>query len=289
MRLLAIVAPYQGTPPRLHLNRRGDVVMIATDRIVDYLLARGHQVVYCMATGEACPKPAYCSGLPLYTEHEIKNWDFDLIWHCVKDPTPPEFVEAIQRITAKVGPSRPIINDVAFLRNWTKPFYYPFFGEKELPMPVIQPESTEIVEVPGRMPQFLRLADRNNDRERGKPIVVNYIDNIADGFRSFFRVPYCAGRVLPGVNYFFPADQYVTKTATAVRSEPFVVHLQVAIKIATALSEHGVGIAHVEGFSKPDGGIRGVFDVNPFPCSDGITFDPMSQRIAERLEHVYNI
>jgi hypothetical protein len=289
MRILAIVAPYAGTPQAIHLNARGDIVMIAPDRIVDYLLERGHQVVYCLVTGEECPRLACCSGLPLYTESDIKNWEFDLIWHCVKDPTPSQFVPEIRRITARVPRSVPIINNTEFVQHWTKPYYYAAFAAKEIRVPKILPEGTPVATAPGKPPRALRVSDRNNDRERGKELTVEFIDNVKDGSRSFFRVPYCAGKVLPGTRYIFPADAYVAKTGGAIYREPYRVPLQFAIKVATVLTECGIGIAHIEGFPRHDGGVAAVFDVNPFPLSDGATFDPMSKLIAQRLEHVYSI
>jgi hypothetical protein len=287
--MLAIVAPYCGKPPVFHLNRRGDVVMIAPDRIVDFLLAQGHQVVYCNAVGEVCDKPACCSGLPIHTESDIRDWHFDVVWHCVKDPTPPDLIEPIQRLTAKVPAKVPIINDVSFLRHWTKPYYYAGLREKEVPTPVIHPDSTPTKVQPGQRPTFLQLSDRNNDRETGKPVVVEFIDNVSDDLRTFFRVPYATGRVLPGTRYFVPRDQFIAKTGMAVRREPYVMPLQTAMKVAAALGERGVGVAHLEGFSKPDDAVRAIFDVNPFPCSDGVTFDPMSMLIAQRFVHVYNL
>jgi hypothetical protein len=53
------------------------------------------------------------------------------------------------------------------------------------------------------------------------------------------------------------------------------------------MKELGVDIAHIEGV--PAGFTVEVFDVNVFPSSHGASLQPMSQKIARRIEQVYAI
>jgi len=92
---------------------------------------------------------------------------------------------------------------------------------------------------------------------------------------------------LEGIRYHCPPEVLCPKSGAAVERERYSVPDMTAGTISASMEALGVDIAHVEGVNA--GFTVEVFDVNPFPSSHGASLQPMSARIAKRLEQVYDI
>jgi uncharacterized protein YkvS len=288
MRILNLVWPYQGT--NLHTNHSGMYVMLAPDQISSCLAKLGHQVVYCNVADDKIRQVTHCSNLPIYNACDISNWSFDLVWHCIKDPTPSNITGNVIELTNRVTGCRRVLNNISVLKDWTKPMYYRllndgfrrYVNDRNLITPMVKDAVTSDTD--------MTIPDRNNDRDlNSRRIIVEYVDNIVDGKREFFRMPYCRGKFLKGCLYRCGVNKKMPKTGDADERVEFELTGSVAGIMSNVLMEAGLDMAHVEGFSNKDSGLNRIFDINPFPCSDGKTFNPMSYQIAKRLECLYAI
>lgn len=316
MRILSLMWPTNGRE-ELMINSRRDMLCPATDGLVDELLNLGHQVVCINIAAEeydftvadlACP--TMLAGLPCLRWKDVKRKDFDVVWHNIKDPTPPKAIEHVNRITAEFE-GVPIWNDVNHLRTHTKQKYISTLFPLGCAVP-IQDNYTQWLGPDGRVdPQkcfppgagayvsldkaAIRLHLSNNDRSlnmfhRDGGITLRYFDNegmFHPGLRSFFRVPYAAGKCLEGTRYHCPAEILCPKSGHAKIAEPFSMPAEIGAKAAVGLASIGVTLAHLEGINVRDASY--LFDVNPFPSSFGVSLTPMSVKIAKRLEQVYDV
>jgi hypothetical protein len=108
-----------------------------------------------------------------------------------------------------------------------------------------------------------------------------------NGLRTFFRVPYAAGKCLEGFKYYCPPEILCPKSGAAVEKEPFTIGDMTGGTIAACMEELGVNLAHLEGVEA--GFTVEIFDVNPFPSSAGASLTPLSEQIVKRMEQVYEI
>jgi hypothetical protein len=262
-----------------HLNSRNDLLVLAPDKIISYLIESGHEVECINILEERICYPLFCSKQLLKISRDISNWKFDIVWHCVKDPTPKELIQRINTLTIKIQPKK-ILNNYTTLMNWTKPHYYKIINTKIKNItPKIKNTKTSYLD--------LVIPDRNNDRHLSKNIIVEYIDNIRNGKREFFRVPYCCGKLMSGYLYRCRPEDRVPKTGAAVERIEHTLKGNITSNVGKILYRNGLDIAHIEGFSDINNDIKLIFDINPFPCSDGKTFNPMSKLIVQRLEQLY--
>ncbi len=319
MRVLALMWPTDARE-ELMINRRRDLIVPAIDGITNELLNLGHTVVYVNVAAEEYTYAStdlsllsYISGLQFKLWADIRNRQFDVVWHAIKDPTPPAAIPHVERIMADL-PEVPVLNPVSQLRSHTKRKYLNALGAKHVGVPLFD-EYAGFLNEQGKLDPnkcwppssgahvskdktAVRLHATNNARSNlnDDGVTLRYRDNtgvIREGFRSYFRIPFAAGKCLPGSRYFFHPSVLCPKTGHAVSREDYCVPDMRGGTIAAAMNELGVQIAHLEGL---DTGILDsnvnvieIFDVNPFPTSSGASLTPMSVRIAKRLEQVYDI
>jgi hypothetical protein len=308
MRILALAWTTFDNEKELMINERSDLICPAIDGISDCLLKRGHQVVYVNIFPADTKCLAHISGLPYHKWEDIKNRQFDVVWHAIKDPTPPLAVEAVRKIMAELPKDIPVWNNVELLKDHTKDKYVAVLRRKNVGAIILEDydwgdyRQTAFPQSQGcyvsKDYHAIRLSNRNSGRiyplfspEGGVTLKYhNTAKNPAlspEGHRTFIRLPYAAGKCLEGFKYYCPAEILCPKTGAAVKKEPFKVGELTGASIAAAMNELGVTLAHIEGVEA--GFTVEIFDVNPFPSSAGATLTPISEKIAERLEQVYAI
>jgi hypothetical protein len=301
------------------INARGDLWCPAIDGITNELLKLGHQVVYVNLlpmkyelTAEQLKCKAFISGLPYHTWDEIKNKNFDLIWHSIKDPTPPQAIEFVEKVMAELDPKIPILNHINKLKDHNKRKYIPVLNEygvgvkafeeyKDWLLPdgmidtakCFPPSQAAYVSLDKKA---IRCPLTNSQRfghlfKEDGGITLHYRDNEGDqkeGFRTIFRVPYACGKVLDGFRYICPAEIMCPKTGSAAEVEEFSFKNGSSIKAGLAMDKLGVDLAMLEGLEiKPDR--VEIFDINPFPSSEGRTLTPLAAKMAKRIEQVYDL
>lgn len=314
MRILALLWPTNGKE-ELMINRRGDLVCPAIDGLTNEILSLGEQVVYVNVAAEKYNFPeeqlktiGFVSGLPLHKWDDIKNKNFDLIWHAIKDPTPPQSIPYINKIMSELNPSIPVLNPVSKLKGHTKKRYITALREKGVGAIILDNYNGFLKENGDIDPKkcfpscqgayvsldkkAIRLHNTNNQRTslNKDGITLKYQNNIGsikEGLRSYFRIPYASGKCLQGTRYFFNPDILAPKTGQCIESEDYSIPDMKAGTVAATMNELGIHIAHLEGINA--GFSIEIFDVNPFPSSSGNSLTPMSKKIAKRLQQVYNI
>jgi hypothetical protein len=314
MRILALTWTTFDDEKRLMINSRGDLICPAIDGLTNELLNLGHQIVYvnlfaehqkCTEKELACP--AHISGLPMHLWKDIKNKNFNIVWHAIKDPTPAQAIPYVERIMSELDPTIPILNDARKLADHTKRKYIQLLRDKNVGA-IILPEDHLSISTDGKIDlkkchpssqgayiskdyYVIRLHTQNSQRvsnflssEGGINLRYHRTDltnTVHPGLRYFFRVPYAAGKCMEGMRYHCPADILAPKSGAAIHREPYSIPDMTAGTISAAMKELGVDIAHVEGVNA--GFTVEIFDVNPFAQSAGDSFTPMSRKIAKRL------
>ena len=300
------------------INARRDLLCPAIDGIVDELLKRGHSVICVNLAAEVAEYsaselalPGFVSGVPYFRWSDVRNRNFDLVWHAIKDPTPGAAVRVVSRVMKDLHPDVRVLNPVAKLRNHVKQNYLPVLQDKGVGAPILEsysamedengvfdpakchpPQNGAYVSLDLfaiRVPQ--KNCDRRSLRMSEEGVTLKYFDNAGlreSGMRTFVRFPFAAGKCLPGFRYYCPEMILTPKSGNAARIEEYVVSVDQGGKISGAMHQLGVDIAHIEAVDFHNGGIC-VFDVNPFPSSSGRTLTPLSSAIAERLTHVFDL
>lgn len=308
MRILALTWPTFDNEKDLMINQRGDLLCPAIDGLTNELLKLGHQVVYVNLMAEerelsekewACL--GFISGLPFHKWDDIRNRDFDIVWSAIKDPTPPQCLPHYVRIIEQLS-GIPIINDARKLADHTKTKYIKVLREKNVGAIILDnyefdyhnchPPSNGCYV--SKDLYAIRLSNKNSQRTTlvQDGITLRY-QNTAKfvgakpGLRSFFRVPYAAGQCLEGTMYYCPEDILCPKSGAAVERVPYSIPQMTAGTVSAGMKELGVDIAHIEGVVA--GFTVEIFDVNPFPSSAGATLQPMAEKMAKRIEMVYDL
>lgn len=319
LKILALTWTTFDNETELMINARRDLICPAVDGLTNELLNLGHTVIYVNVFAEYkkdIPKkdldcPAMISGLKYYLWQDIKTRDFDLIWHCVKDPTPPQALPYFKKIMEELDPKIPVLNDVEKLKDHTKRKYITLMRKKNVGA-IILDDYTDWLKADGTIDfankchpvsqgcyvsldyHAIRLANTNSQRTNLNQdgITLKYHNTskypgAKPGVRSFFRVPYAAGKCLQGWKYYCPENILCPKSGAAVEKVPYSIPEMTAGTVSAAMNELGVDIAHIEGVEA--GFTCEIFDINPFPSSSGATLTPMSIQMAKRIEQVYDI
>ena len=318
MKILALTWTTFDCEKKMMINARGDLVCPAIDGLTNEFLKLGHQVVYVNVFAEhimPSEKDLNClgmiSGLPFHLWKDIKNKNFDIIWHAVKDPTPPAALPYFAKIMEELDSNIPVLNHVESLKDHTKRKYISLMREKNVGAIILDDYKVWLKEdgtidyankcFPASQGCYvskdyhaIRLANTNSQRTNlnNDGITLKYHNTskypgAKPGMRSFFRVPYAAGQCLEGWKYYCPESVLCPKSGAAVEKVPYKIAEMSAGTISAAMNELGVDIAHIEGVEA--GFTVEIFDVNVFPSSSGASLQPMSARIAKRIEQVYDI
>lgn len=316
LRILALTWTTFDDEENLMINDRSDLICPAIDGITNIFLQRGHQVVYVNLFKKHTHCLSHISGLPYHRWEEVKNRNFDIIWHAIKDPTPLGAIPEVEKIMKELPENIPIWNDVKKLKDHTKRHYIQVMREKNVGAIILKDELKPFLNAEGKLDyqnkcfppsqgcyvtkdyNAIRLSNMNSRRihplfspEGG--VTLKYHNTAKNslispnGHRVFFRVPYAGGKCLEGFKYFCPPSILCPKSGAAVKKEPFYIPDMSGTTIAAAMEELGVDLAHLEGVEA--GFTVEVFDVNPFPSSAGASLTPISEAIVKRLEQVYDI
>jgi hypothetical protein len=316
LRILALTWTTFDDEQELMINSRSDLICPAIDGITNIFLQRGHQVVYVNLFYKHTHCLSHISGLPYHRWEDIKNRKFDIVWHAIKDPTPPNAVIEVRKIMSQLPKDIPIWNNVEHLQTHTKRKYVSKLREKNVGAIILEDELKPFWNEKGQLDfqnkcfppsqgcyvtkdyNAIRLNNVNSRRihplfspEGGLTLKYHNTANnkliSPDGYRVFFRVPYAAGKCMEGFKYYCPPEILCPKSGAAVKKEPFYIPDMSGGTIGAGLKEIGVDLAHLEGVQA--GFTVEIFDVNPFPSSAGASLTPISEQIVKRLEQVYDI
>jgi hypothetical protein len=322
LRILALTWTTFDNETELMINQRGDLICPAADGLTNELLNLGHQVVYVNVAAEhlKCTEKqlsakAMISGLPYMLWKDVKSRDWDIIWHCIKDPTPTIAIPYIEKIMAELDPKIPVWNNIKFMKDHLKRKYISLMRKKNVGAIILEDEMKPFLNEAGKLDYqnlcfppsqscyvtkdyyAIRLSNMNSGRiyplfspEGG--VTLRYHNtakypNAEPGLRTFFRIPYAAGKCLEGWEYYCPEAVLCPKSGAAVKKIPFSISDMTAGTVSACMQELGVDLAHVEGIKAGFG--YELFDCNIFPSSSGDSLTPLSRRMAQRLEQVYAI
>jgi len=322
MKILALTWTTFDSEKELMINARGDLICPAVDGLTNELLSLGHQVVYVNLAAEhiectekqlACP--THISGLPYYLWKDIKKKNFDLIWHAIKDPTPPAALPYVEKVMKELDPKIPVLNNVNKLKDHNKRNYVSLLRKKNVGAIILADELAPFLNENGKLDyqnkcfppsqacyvtkdyHAIRLPLTNSQRikplfDHDGGVTLKYHNtalypNAEPGLRTFVRVPFAAGKCLEGWKYYCPEEVLCPKSGAAVKKVPYSFPDMTAGTLTAGMKELGVDIAHIEGVEA--GFTVEVFDVNPFPSSHGASFTKMSKALAKRIEQVYDV
>ena len=316
MRILVLTWP-TNQRDELMTNARGDLLCPAIDGLVDQLVTQGHTLV-CVNVAADCfdfdpnelALPAWASGMQYVRWSQVQKRDFDLVWHGVKVPTPPPAVDAIGKIMQDLPPEIRVLNPVQRMKDFTKRTYLTVLQEHNVGAEILD-SYPGIEDENGRFApkkchascqgtfvaldkRAIRVPMHNKGLGIRNPeggITLRYYDTAGwhePGQRTFFRLPFAAGKALEGFRYFCPENIVAPKSGNAKRYEPFSVNYKVGRRLCISMHKLGVDIAHLEGIELKDGTVR-IFDVNPFATAIGRTLTPISQRIARHITQVMDL
>lgn len=292
--LLVLAYPlYAG---QLHYDSKGIYVVLAPDEIVKNLLNLGvRTIVVNVVDDKQTPIPLMRSGLTMTSRDKIDITKFDAVWHMFRDPTQPEVAALAAAAPDLFFPKdKPIINSIKSLDRMYKSQYIPILEKHGIgPKIMVEPPGTQWgpcnhsaqVSLDRKL---VKTANYNNNRgdypQREKDmgtIVVEFLDSAVNGQRSFFRVGYSMGKVLPGWMYTSSDDQVVQKTGTCKIRTPHEVPTEHHAVIKRAMDEIGIDLCHIEGLYV-NGALK-LFDINPYPTTYGTTLKPISDAMAEQI------
>lgn len=277
----------------LHLDSKKHAVVIAPDEMLLFLNRMGHPVHVANLSPFQTALPLMRSRMQMTDLNSVDPRQYGVCWHMFRDPTPSQVLE-MSGDFAGWFPRDRVVNHINDLATFDKRAYLPVLERLGVGPHIykVTPDSVKW----GRSAygaavslcrRFVRTFNRNNYRDeygsRTVPdeIVAEFLDSSCNGERSFFRVGYAAGRVLPGWLYTADAEQLILKTGASKRQEPHRISDDQHPRIVQAMRELGIDAAHLEGTYIRDVAI--LFDINPFPTSYGKTLSSISRCMSETL------
>jgi len=281
-RLLTLCFPTFGRDNFLQFTSTGKEVVLAPDEFHACLISAGWRVDV-VSLADPTDLPLFRSGLKLKTVDQVDFADYDLCWHMFRDPTQPEVLEMLEKLSL---PSIPTINNAQLLANHHKYHYLRVLQRFQM-----APELNENLRAsrdwkhcvgtnisPDQM--WLDSNAYNNNRgdypSRGHGrAVTRFVDNMQDGLRRVVRFGVAFGQGFQGFQYYSPDIAF--KSGAAVRWEPYAVPLTHRPTLAAALQELGCDVCHVE--AVPQGDRLFVIDINPYPSAHGRTLTPITQQL----------
>jgi hypothetical protein len=283
----------------LHLDAKGSSVVLAPDEMLRILTEMGHRVEVANCSPFQTSIPLMRSRLTMKTLDDVDPEDFDICWHMFRDPTEPEVMQG-SRAFVNWFPRDRVVNHVRNLSRLYKRHYLPVFYRLGIGPRVLNVVAESLdwrpmdhgaaVSLCGR---FIRTSDYNNnrgdypEREARGDVVTEFLDGAEGGVRSFFRVGYAAGKVLPGWLYSSSDAQLIQKSGTCRQKEPHQLSVPYQAKVREAMTKLGIDAAHLEGTYVA--GVPKIFDVNPYPTSYGATLASISRGMCEALAERWSL
>ena len=105
LRLLTLCFPTYGSENELHLNSRGDAVVLAPDEFNRILLERGWEVDV-VSLGPLSEYPLFRSKIRLLAMSEVAFESYDVYWHMFRDPTQPEVLKLLRTLHSTIPKSQ---------------------------------------------------------------------------------------------------------------------------------------------------------------------------------------
>jgi hypothetical protein len=286
MRLLSICYPTFGAGTRLHLNSRGDGIVLATDQFHVALKGLGWE---CDAASLIDPAglPLAVSRMPLMDISEIDWGRYDAVWHMMRDPTQPEVMALLDKLP---GHTIPTINPAANLRWHNKFRYYPILFDCGIGPRLMNKTGSLATMVHGNLvcqaDGWIETNAYNNNRgdypdRKPDRITAAFIDNASDGRRSIVRAGWAMGYPVSGFRYH--SEDAAFRTGRAVRVDPYEIPEAAITPLRAAFQLMGIDVCHFDAI--PVGEWLYVVDVNPFPTSNGTTLTPITERLASVIDH----
>lgn len=291
MRLLTLCFPTYGQLNPLHLNSRGDRIVLAPDEFHRRLLELGWEIDV-VSIAEPTPLPLFNSGLPLKTIHDVNIESYDVFWHMFRDPTQPEVLKTLVKFKLNYH-GRPVINRAEGLARHNKREYLPIFYERGLAPKIFAdvPKTTIWLEHKSEALSkdntlISTYAFNNNrgdyvERRGNEKIITEFIDNAKDGLRSIVRFGYAFGKGYEGFEYFNPAEIPTFKSGSAKSFAPYSVPIPLRTEIAAVMTAIQCDVAHIEAI--PHGDRLAIIDVNPYPTAAGKTLSIITADLARVL------
>lgn len=291
MRLLTLCFPTYGQLNPLHLNSRGDRIVLAPDEFHRQLLELGWEIDV-VSIAEPTQLPLFCSGLPLKAIGDVNVASYDVFWHMFRDPTQPEVLQRLAKFKLNYH-GRTVINRAEGLARHNKREYLPVFYRHGLAPKIFTnvPKSTiwteHKSEALSRDNTLISTYAFNNNRgdyveRRGnEKIITEFIDNAKNGMRSIVRFGYAFGMGFEGFEYFNPADIPTFKSGSAMSFAPYTVPMSLRAAITKVMSEIKCDVAHIE--AVPTGDRLAIIDVNPYPTAAGKTLSIITADLSRVL------
>jgi len=290
MRLLTLCFPTYGRQNPLHLNARGDRIVLAPDEFHRQLLALGWEIDV-VSLAEPTRLPLFCSGLPLKKISDVNVSSYDVFWHMFRDPTQPEVLGQLANLALDYR-GRAVINRAEGLVRHHKRAYLPALYSRGLAPKIIAevPEATVWTDFKSESLSsgntLIKTYAFNNNRgdypERGdEKIVTEFIDNSKNGLRSIVRFGFAFGKGYEGFEYFSPSGVPTFKTGETKVFTPYVVPEHLHGRIAEAMTELKCDVAHIEAI--PSGDRLAIIDINTYPTAAGKTLSVVTAGLARIL------
>lgn len=286
--LLVLCFPTFGALNNIHLNSKGDRVILAPDEFNKYFLQNNLNFDVVSLADEKVKLPLMYSGITTKSIEQINITDYKFVWHMFRDPTQPEVLEKVKNIDFS---NNIIINDVKYIKNLFKQNYYAILNKYNLAPKVLSLDYTQIkwnyqnfgTLLSQDKKYICSYAYNNNrgdyiEREKKKKFIAEYIDNTDEnGYRSFFRIGYAYGKFSFGWMYY--GTEYSLKSGNCKIKKKFFLDDPIQEKLSSAMKEVGVDVCHVEGLFKNDK--LYIFDINPYPTAAGNTLSPITEELSK--------
>lgn len=293
-RLLTFCYPTYGVLNELHLNSRGDGVVLAPDEFHRILAANGWRADV-VTLGPMSDIPLFRSGLRLMALKDVMLAEYDAYWHMFRDPTQLEVLAIFDGLNLDYG-GKPVINHIDRLRHHVKHRYSPILASEGLgpEIAVIGGDRTGWCTDEGCRispdQQFIESCAYNNNRgdypdRKDEMIVTRYVDNAIDGVRRTVRFGYAFGGGFRGFSYY--SRRLAFKSGGAERIEPFEVSDALRPRISAVLTKIGIDVCHVD--AVPDGDDLRIVDINPYPTSNGKTLSVITQDLVEQMNRRFGV
>lgn len=292
LRLLTLCFPTYGSENELHLNSRGNAVVLAPDEFNRILRERGWEVDV-VSLGPLSEYPLFRSKLHLRAMSEVAFDSYDVYWHMLRDPTQPEVLKLLENLDLDYA-GKPVINHVNRLQHHDKHRYSKVLleagmGPEILPTPPDRSdwiaEESCCVSPDGTMIESYAYNNNRGDYPglRHEGIVHRFIDNAVEGLRSMVRFGYAYGGGFAGFKYF--SRRMAFKSGGAERREAYLVEEKYHARIRNALDKLGIDVCHIDAI--PIGDELLIIDINPYPTSNGSTLSPITESLVDILERQF--
>lgn len=292
-KILILCYPTFGKHNEIHLNSKGDKIVLAPDEFNKYLIENNVICDIVNIHKEKAILPLFNSNIIPKQINDVDLNDYKNYWHMFRDPTQPEVEKILNTLDINYE-NKLVINNVSHIKKLYKDYYYSILKKYDL-SPEIYTD-IKMSDIKWDHVQYSTMVDVNNkyvslyrynnnrgdypDRERSSKLITKFYDNINEnGMRSFFRVGYAFNKIIQGWMYFSPEKTF--KSGSSKFKEQFSIPEQYHEKISACMNEIGVDVCHLEGLFC-DNELK-IFDINPYPTASGSSLSNITKDITDTI------